>query len=60
MKPFSFYELVGEFRSILETFPDRRTGKNRRYSIVDAGLGAFSVFLRKVPPFYPIRPICKK
>ena len=37
MKPFSFHELVGELRSTLETFPDPRTGKNRRYSIVDAG-----------------------
>ncbi len=51
MKPFSFHELVGEFRSILETFPDRRTGKNRRYSIVDAGLGAFSVFFTQSPSF---------
>ena len=34
MKPFSFHELVGELRSTLETFPDPRTGKNRRYSAI--------------------------
>lgn len=51
MKPFSFHELVGELRSTLETFPDPRTGKNRRYSIVDAGLGAFSVFFTQSPSF---------
>ena len=32
-------------------FPDRRTGENTRYSLRDAGLGAFSVFFTQSPSF---------
>lgn len=32
-------------------FPDRRTGTNRRYSLRDAALGAFSVFFTQSPSF---------
>ncbi len=31
-------------RGTFETFVDARTGKNKSYTLVDAGLSAFSVF----------------
>jgi len=35
----------------LEGFPEHRTGKNSRYELVDAGMGAFSVFFTQSPSF---------
>ena len=34
-----------------ESFPDHRTGKNTQYELVDAGIGAFSVFFTQSPSF---------
>jgi hypothetical protein len=41
----TFSDVVKQLRTTFETFTDRRTGKNTTYSLTDAGLSAFSVFL---------------
>jgi hypothetical protein len=46
-----FDKLVSRFHDQLEQLPDHRTGKNKRYKIKDAGLGAFSVFFTQSPSF---------
>ncbi len=50
-QPSIFDEIVLYFRSILEDFPDKRTGKNKRYQMSDAALSAFSVFFTQSPSF---------
>ena len=47
----SFDTLVQSFRRVLEEFPDKRTGKNKRYGMEDAALSAFSVFFTQSPSF---------
>lgn len=47
----SFDTIVSNFRQVLETLPDKRTGKNIRYGIEDAALSAFSVFFTQTPSF---------
>jgi len=47
----SFDQIIEYFKSILEKFPDKRTGKNKRYQIVDVALSAFSVFFTQTPSF---------
>lgn len=47
----SFDTIVGFFRQVLESLPDKRTGKNIRYGIEDAALSAFSVFFTQTPSF---------
>lgn len=39
------------FRQVLSSLPDRRTGKNKKYRMEDAGLSAFSVFFTQTPSF---------
>lgn len=46
-----FEKLVSGFREKLEKLPDKRTGKNTKYSIKDAVLGAFAVFFTQSPSF---------
>ncbi len=46
-----FDELVGQFRFIVQQFPDNRTGHNSTYSMEDASLSAFSVFFMQSPSF---------
>jgi len=46
-----FDELVDYFRQTLSHFPDKRLGKNVRYGMEDAGLGAFAVFFMQSPSF---------
>jgi hypothetical protein len=50
-KRLKFQEMVNSVRHSLEKAPDHRTGKNIQYEIVDAGLGAFSVFYMQSPSF---------
>ena len=38
-------------RECCANMPDPRSGKNRQYSMIDAGMAAFSVFLAKSPSF---------
>jgi len=35
----------------MQTFPDIRTGRNSQYEVIDAGMGAFSVFFNQSPSF---------
>ncbi len=46
-----FEGLVGQFRSIVQQFPDNRTGQNKTYSMEDAALSAFSIFFMQSPSF---------
>jgi hypothetical protein len=43
--------MLGSLRRSLERVPEHRTGRNIQYQIVDAGLGAFSVFYMQSPSF---------
>ncbi|MEA5466668.1 ISNCY family transposase, partial [Leptothoe sp. PORK10 BA2] len=47
----SFATVVDSFRGTLSSLPDKRTGKNSRYEMLDAGLSAFSVFFTQTPSF---------
>ena len=47
----SFDSMISYLRSTMADFPDKRKGKNIRYSIEDAALGAFSVFFTQSPSF---------
>lgn len=46
-----FDDLIGELRALAGTFPDKRTGRNTRYSMEDIVLAAFSVFWTQSPSF---------
>jgi len=46
-----FDTIVGSFRQVLSSLPDKRTGKNSRYGMEDAALSAFSVFFTQTPSF---------
>jgi len=50
-EPNIFDGIVSFFRQELESLPDKRTGKNTRYEMIDAGLSAFSVFFTQNPSF---------
>ena len=47
----SFGRVAASFRESLSSLPDKRTGKNSRYEMIDAGLSAFSVFFMQTPSF---------
>jgi hypothetical protein len=47
----SFDALVEEIRTVFAGFRDRRTGSNKRYAMLDASMGAFSVFFTQSPSF---------
>ena len=51
MKNACFNGLVGHLRQVLAGLPDRRTGDNRSYGMVDFAMGAFSVFFMQSPSF---------
>ena len=44
-------EMTKRIRGTFERFTDPRRGKNTRYTLVDAGLSAFSVFFMQSPSF---------
>ena len=46
-----FDTIVGSFRQVLSSLPDKRTGKNTRYRTEDAALSAFGVFFTQTPSF---------
>jgi hypothetical protein len=46
-----FDPIVGSFRQVLSSLPDKRTGQNSRYGMEDAALSAFSVFFTQTPSF---------
>jgi hypothetical protein len=43
--------LIKRLKESFSKFPDRRTGQNTRYDMVDASMGAFSVFFTQCPSF---------
>ena len=47
----TFDQLIGCVRKCIAAFPDRRTGLNKKYSMADLGLSAFSVFYTQCPSF---------
>jgi len=47
----TFDSMIGKLRSIMQGFPDKRTGSNTRYAMEDAGMGAFAVFFTQSPSF---------
>jgi hypothetical protein len=49
--PYSFDQLMAEFKWLIKTLPDKRRGTNKSYSIIDAALGAFAVFFMQFPSF---------
>jgi hypothetical protein len=51
LPPLTFSRLVDGFRATVERFPDESTGENVVYSMVDAAIGAFSVFFTQSPSF---------
>ena len=44
-------DITQQIRNTFEQFTDPRRGKNTRYTLVDAGLSAFSVFCMQSPSF---------
>lgn len=47
----SFADITEEIRCTFASFTDARRGKNTQYTLVDAGLSAFSVFFMQSPSF---------
>lgn len=47
----TFGDLIGDFRELMRGFPDKRTGRNIRYSMKDVASAAFSVFFTQSPSF---------
>ena len=47
----SLDDITKQIRRTFEQFTDPRRGKNTRYTLVDAGLSAFSVFFMQSPSF---------
>ncbi len=47
----TFDNMVQQLRSSIAYFPDKRTGKNKTYSIKDIALSAFSIFFTQSPSF---------
>ena len=50
-KQVTFDHLIESFHSVIDKFPDKRTGKNTKYTMRDIALGAFSVFFTQSPSF---------
>lgn len=51
MNARAFDHLIERLRAVAATLPDRRTGRNRRYSMADIALSAFAVFFTQCPSF---------
>jgi len=46
-----FDQLIGSIRQCMGALHDRRTGRNKKYTMEDIGLAAFSVFYTQSPSF---------
>ena len=51
LNALTFSDVTRQLRLTFETFADQRTGKNKGYTMTDAGLSAFSVFFMQSPSF---------
>jgi hypothetical protein len=49
--PLTLNTLLAPLREAMQTFPDRRKGKNVHYALVDVAASAFSVFFTQCPSF---------
>jgi Transposase DDE domain len=58
-QPKWFDGIVGSFRQVLSSLPDKRTGKNTRYGMEDVALSAFSVFFTQTPSFLAYQRMMK-
>lgn len=56
----SFDTIVNSFRKLLESLPDKRTGKNTQYGMEDAALSALSVFFTQTPSFLAFQRTIEK
>jgi len=50
-KGLSFRGMMQQLDEVVSNWPDQRCGKNRRYTMRDAGLGAFAVFFMQCASF---------
>lgn len=48
---YSFKRMIKSLKRAISKFPDKRTGKNTIYELMDAALGAFSVFFTQCGSF---------
>lgn len=48
---FRFQDMIRSLRQAISRFPDKRTGKNTTYEMMDAAAGAFSVFFTQCGSF---------
>ena len=55
-----FDQLIGSIRARLGALPDRRTGKNKKYTLEDIGLSAFAVFYTQCPSFLAAQKAMKE
>jgi hypothetical protein len=53
----TFQVLLSYLSACVESFPDRRTGKNRQSSLQDVTRGAFGVFFCQSPSFLAFQQI---
>jgi hypothetical protein len=55
-----FDQLIGSIRKRLGALHDRRTGKNKKYTMKDIGLSAFAVFYTQCPSFLAAQKAMKE
>ena len=55
-----FDQIIKSLRLAIQSFPDKRTGKNLTYTIEDIVLSAFSVFFIQNPSFLAYQRTMKK
>jgi hypothetical protein len=55
-----FDQLVERLRAIAAQLPDRRTGDNTQYSMVDIALSAFAVFFTQSPSFLSFQKLMEQ
>jgi hypothetical protein len=55
-----FDQIIKSLRLAIQSFPDKRTGKNLTYTIEDIVLSAFSVFFIQSPSFLAYQRTMKK
>jgi hypothetical protein len=60
LQEISFDMMVRQLRIAIYSFPDKRTGKNIRYSLEDIALSGFSVFFTQSPSFLAFQKSMQK
>ena len=56
----NFDGLMQMLKDTVKMFPDRRTGTNTNYTMLDIGMGAFSVFFTQSPSFLSHQQLMKE